>query len=83
MAVNINNGFPCRELVEQIRKIYPIGTRVKLKRMDDVQAPPVGTRGTVMGVDDIGSLLISWDNGSSLHVLYGVDKVTKVDESES
>lgn len=51
--------------------------------MDDFQAPPVGTKGTVMGVDDIGSLLISWDNGSSLHVIYGVDKVTKVDESGS
>lgn len=83
MAVNINNGFPCKDLVEKIRKLYPAGTRVELKKMDDFQAPPVGTRGTVMGVDDIGSLLISWDNGSSLHVIYGVDKVKKVDESDS
>lgn len=83
MAVNINNGFPRKELVEEIRKLYPAGTRVELKEMDDIQAPPVGTNGTVMGVDDIGSLLISWDNGSSLHALYGVDKVTKVDESKS
>ena len=83
MAVNINNGFPRKELVEGIRKLYPAGTRDELKEMDDFQAPPVGTKGTVMGVDDIGSLLISWDNGSSLHALYGVDKVTKVDESES
>ena len=83
MAVNINNGFPRKEIVEEIRKLYPAGTRVELKEMDDFQAPPIGTKGTVMGVDDIGSLLISWDNGSSLHVIYGVDKVTKVDESES
>ena len=83
MSINTNNGFPCRELVEQIRKTYPGGTRVEVKEMDDFQAPPVGTNGTVMGVDDIGSLLISWDNGSSLHALYGVDKVTKVDESKS
>jgi hypothetical protein len=41
--------------------------------MDDVQAPPVGTRGTVLGVDDIGSVMVHWDNGSSLHVVYGED----------
>lgn len=41
--------------------------------MDDVQAPPIGTKGTVVGVDDIGSLLVHWDNGSTLNVLYGED----------
>ncbi|WP_458574480.1 DUF4314 domain-containing protein [Longicatena caecimuris] len=56
-----------------MRKLYPIGTRVELVKMDDVQAPPVGTKGTVYGVDDIGSLLVHWDNGSTLHVLYGID----------
>ena len=56
-----------------LRKLYPIGTRVELVKMDDVQAPPVGTKGTVYGVDDIGSLLVHWDNGSTLHVLYGND----------
>ena len=30
-------------------------------------------KGTVYGVDDIGSLLVHWDNGSTLHVLYGID----------
>lgn len=32
--------------------------------MDDTQAPPIGTLGTVIGVDAIGSLLMSWDNGN-------------------
>ena len=72
-----------QKIVEKLKARYPVGTRVELVQMDDFQAPPIGTKGTVMGVDDIGSLLISWDNGSSLHVLYGVDKVTKVDESKS
>ena len=70
-----------QKIVEKLKARYPVGTRVELVQMDDFQAPPIGTKGTVMGVDDIGSLLISWDNGSSLHVIYGVDKVTKVDES--
>lgn len=50
--------------------------------MDDVQAPPAGTLGTVTGVDDTGSLLMSWDNGSGLNVVYGEDIVAKVTESE-
>lgn len=64
--------------VEAIRNEYPAGTRVRLLKMDDVQAPPVGTEGTVVGVDDIGSLLIHWDNGSSLNVVYNEDKVEKI-----
>ena len=63
--------FPSREIVERIRREYPAGTRVELVRMDDVQAPPAGTKGTVKGVDDTGSLLMRWDNGSGLNVVYG------------
>ena len=70
--------FPSRETVEHIRKDYPRGTRVELLRMDDVQAPPIGTLGTVLGVDDTGALLMRWDNGSGLNVVYGEDLVRKV-----
>lgn len=61
-----------------LRATYPVGTRVELVSMDDVQAPPIGTQGTVNGVDDIGSIMVSWDNGSSLSVVYGEDSVRKV-----
>ena len=47
--------FPSRETVERVRREYPAGTRVELLRMEDVQAPPIGTLGTVLGVDDTGS----------------------------
>lgn len=70
--------FPSREIVERIRREYPAGTRVELVQMDDVQAPPVGTKGTVKGVDDTGSILMRWDNGSGLNVVYGEDIVRKV-----
>lgn len=72
--------FPSKEVVERIRSEYPVGTRVELVRMDDPQAPPVGTKGTVLGVDDIGSIMVAWDGGGSLHVLYGVDECRKVVE---
>ena len=67
--------FLSREIVEEIRKRYPKGSRVALVFMDDTQAPPVGTLGTILGVDDIGSLMVEWDNGSHLNVIYGEDKV--------
>jgi hypothetical protein len=57
---------------------YPAGTRVELLQMDDVQAPPTGTKETVTGVDDTGSLMVNWDNGSGLNVIYGIDLVRKV-----
>ena len=72
--------FPSKEIVERVRKEYPTGTRVELIQMEDVQAPPVGTCGTVTGVDDTVSLLIQWDNGSHLNVIYGEDCVRKVKE---
>ena len=72
------NGFPSRETVERVRRQYPSGTRVELVRMDDIQAPPAGTLGTVLGVDDTGSLLMKWDNGSGLNVVYGEDLVRKI-----
>ena len=68
------------KLLAHLRKTYPAGTRVELVRMDDVQAPPIGTKGTVYGVDDTGSILVNWDNGSGLNVVYGVDSCRKLDD---
>ena len=67
--------MPNRETIERLEENYPEGTRVELVYMSDMYAPPKGTQGTVTGVDDIGSLLVKWDNGSSLNVLYGEDIV--------
>lgn len=71
--------FPSKEIVEGIRRDYPAGTRVELVRMDDPQAPPVGTKGTVLGVDDIGSIMVSWDNGCGLSVAFGENLCRKVE----
>ena len=70
--------FPNKETVERVRRQYPVGTRVELLQMDDFQAPPIGTKGTVEGVDDTASLLVAWDNGSHLNVIYGEDAVRKI-----
>lgn len=67
-----------KETIERIKKTYPIGCKVELTEMDDPQAPPIGTKGIVVGVDDIGSVMVHWDNGSSLSVVYGKDACRKI-----
>ena len=66
------------EILASLRERFPQGARVELLRMDDPQAPAIGTRGTVRGVDDSGSIMVAWDSGGSLNVLYGVDQCRKV-----
>lgn len=50
------------------------GTRVRLISMNDVQAPPVGTEGTVQYVDDAGTVHVHWDTGGSLGLVPGADE---------
>ena len=70
--------FPRRDTVDRLRRQYPVGTRVELISMNDPQAPSPGTCGTVQGVDDTGSILVRWDNGSGLNVIFGVDFVRRL-----
>ena len=73
--------FPSREIVEQIKKEYHPGDRVELISMDDpYRKIEPGTKGTVIGVDDIGTIHVNWDCGSSLGVVYGEDACRKLEE---
>lgn len=65
-------------ILESLRKEYPVGARIILVKMDDKYAPPIGTKGTVRGVDAIGSIMVRWDNGSGLSVVYGEDVCKKL-----
>lgn len=78
--MSVRTEIKLRETVKRLRKEYPVGTRIILVEMDDAQAPPVGTKGTVTGVDDIASILVHWDNGSRLNILYGIDTCRKVED---
>ena len=60
---------------------YPVGCRVVLDFMDDKYAPPIGTQGTVLGIDAQNSILMDWDNGSGLNVTE-VDRVHKIATEE-
>lgn len=67
--------IPDKTALERLRSRFPKGARVRLVQMDDVQAPPAGTLGRVVHVDDIGTIHIAWENGSNLGAVYGEDKV--------
>ena len=74
-ALGLTSHEQEKVLIEIRKETFKPGMRVRLLKMDDDQAPPVGTEGTVLGVDDIGSLLMVWDTGSSLNVVMGEDVV--------
>ena len=67
-----------RQKIAYRKEKYKRGDRVKLVKMDDIQAPPVGTKGTVRFVDDIGTVHVSWDNGSGLGAAMGADIIKRV-----
>lgn len=76
MNYSINKKF-----LEYLRKEYPAGTRVELMHMDDPYNTKLfpGARGTVLSVDDIGTIHVRWDCGSSLGVVFGVDRCRKIE----
>lgn len=73
------NNLPSREIVEQLRRTYPAGTRVELVYMNDpyTKLRP-GDRGTVTMVDSLGTVFVDWDCGSGLGVAYGEDRIRKI-----
>ena len=70
--------IPSENELDRIRREYPVGTIIEIQKMDDPQAPPVGTLGEVIGVDDLGDLEMLWSTGSSLKVILSEDRIRKV-----
>ena len=70
--------LPSKEVVDRIKEQFPVGCRVELDLMDDFRAPALGTKGTVICVDDVGTIHVRWDNGSKLGVAYEVDKCHRI-----
>ena len=74
-----NNGFPSREMVERVRKMYLKDTRVELIQMDDPYSRlKPGDKGTVRFVDDAATVFVDWDSRSGLGIVYGEDRVKKL-----
>lgn len=69
---------PNEKIVKRIKALYPAGCRVELDKMDDVQAPPVGMQGTVLFVDDVGTIHVKWDTGGTLGIAFGEDQCHRI-----
>ena len=65
--------------VKEIREKYPAGTVLELDHMDDIQAPPEGSRMTVTHVDDMGTIHGNWNNGSTIGLVPSCDRFHVVD----
>lgn len=73
------NNFPNRSIVEHVREMYPKGTRVELVQVDDPYSRlKPGDKGTVRSVDDTATIFVSWDCGSGLGIVYGIDSIRKI-----
>ena len=76
-------GLPNEEQVQLLREQYQPGTRVELISMEDLYSNlKAGDRGTVVNVDDIGTIHCNWDCGSYLGLAYGEDRYRKLTEQE-
>jgi len=71
-----------KEALEALKRRYPAGCRVELVHMNDpynTRLQP-GCQGTVRCIDDIGTIHVSWDCGSSLGVVYSEDSCRRIGE---
>lgn len=75
--MNLNYERNYVDEVSRFRKLHRkiAGRRVRCVEMTDQYNPvPVGTEGTVIHVDDVGTIHVKWDNGSMLGLVPGEDK---------
>lgn len=71
------------KMVQMYKQIYPKGTRIECISMDDPYHPIApGTKGTVVMVDDIGTIHMEWDNGRTLGLVPGEDQFKIIKEDE-
>lgn len=75
-------SFPKPYVIKSLKERYPVGCIVELIQMNDKYAPPVGTRGKVIYVDDLGTIHVKWNNGSTLGVAYGEDSCKVVEKGD-
>ena len=79
----MNEWERARRMAEYYKQKYPKGTRIELIQMgNDPRPVPPGTRGTVAFVDDMGQIVMHWDNGQSLSLIPGEDSFRVLNQEE-
>ena len=70
-------NYPDKEIVEKLRRTYPVGCRIVLDKMDAPDIPG-GSQATVTGIDDAGSVMCVRDCGGSLSIACGDNCAHKI-----
>lgn len=60
--------------IKTLKVLYPPYTKIRLLELKDAFAPPYGTIGKVTKVDDIGTIHVLWETGSTLGLIDGIDQ---------
>ena len=70
-----------KDTLQMLKEKYPTGCKVELISMNDPYNTTLkpGEHGTVIHVDDIGTIHVNWDNGSSLGVVFREDACRRID----
>lgn len=72
-----------QEEIKYIKEKYVAGTKIELIKMYDLTNPvKEGTKGIVDFVDDEGTIHITWETGSSLGLVIGIDEFKVLGEDE-
>ncbi len=71
-----------REEIEQVKKMYPKDTPIRLYEMEGERTVPPGMRGTVKYVDDVGQIHVAWENGERIALNPTEDQFTIITPEE-
>ena len=79
----MNEWDKLHRMAERYKAEYPSGTLIMLLSMgNDIHRVKDNTRGTVIAVDDIGTLHCDFDTGSMIGIIPGEDSFRKLTEEE-
>lgn len=77
------NLFPSKKFVDTVKMNYPKGTRICFDRMGDDPNPiESGSKGTVICVDDVGTIHVNFDNGRCLGLIPEEDSFHKIAQED-
>ena len=71
----VNHKELSEEEIKALKDKYTPGVKIELIKIYDYINPvPAGATGEVINVDDIGTIHVTWNNGSTLGLVVGIDE---------
>ena len=70
------------KLKDELEKKYNMGSIVVLNHMEGEPQMPIGLKGVITHIDDIGQIHVRWENGSSLALDPSLDSFSVICKKE-